>query len=370
MSRGLGTPFFHQGGWYIKRSKKLVRLCDGTVQEKDHYKRHRTGKGLKPRPEVFTALTAIAAVERGLIAPRPSSSGITVAEALDVIFAKEKISTMYRILLTNMRSKLGEKPVCSLTTNDVRQWIVGEKSWTKPSYRKQARKVARYLVRWCRKGGHIDRAAKANEILDELTTTECLAKMKIRHDEKGMCVAIKPHEESLIMEHSSPEFRAFFCACLWMGRRPKEIAGLTRDNFKERDGKLWLEIFGKTGEARGESEKDIPVFDPKAEFLVRKAMLRAGDGLLFPNEHGNAYNDQSWNDPLKTIMSHCPRIRRGMTMYWVRHSFINRLMDAGLPGKFVAQLAGNSERTIREYYRSKDAVEGTLLMRAASEAVA
>lgn len=108
-------------------------------------------------------------------------------------------------------------------------------------------------------------------------------------------------------------------------------ANLTRHNFVERADGLFLEIYGKTGEARGESEKDVPVVDPRAEHLIRKAMLRAGDGLLFPNEHGKAYNDRSWRDPLKTIMAHCPKIRRGMTMYWVRHTFINRMMDAGLP---------------------------------------
>jgi hypothetical protein len=323
MSRlqGIGTPFVLRTQWVVKRNKKLVPLGPATAEERDHYKRHRSGAGLKPRPEITKALAALVANDGQPTKVVESSSGITVSEAIVQIMATtKKGDKMYKVLYENMeRALVGRDPlgrpcepvlgtvrVRDLTPITIIAWISGNEGWTSPTYRSQAVKAARHVVKWCRLAGKLDR---------------------------------------------------------------DEIANLTRANLEDQDGQLSFNIAGKNLSKKGTGER-IPVFDPKAEALFRKQMAKAGeDGLLFPNEHNRPYNEQSWNDPLRTIAEHT-KIRKDMTIYWLRHSFINRMLDAGVPKKFVADLAGNSERTIDEYYRSKGKIADHVLRRVALEAVA
>jgi integrase len=186
-------------------------------------------------------------------------------------------------------------------------------------------------------------------------------------------IGLSADEIRIITHATHPRFSRFFRMVLWTGRRPNEIARLTRDNVVEREGKdgkphLCLKIDGKNKKKKGQGE--FLGLAPDAEALLKEALDEFPEGLLFPSEEGSMYCEKNWNRPLRMIGKRQRQrpwtygqefgaicrtqatIRPEVTMYYARYEFINTSLMAGNPPAVIARLVGNSVRTILRYYES------------------
>ena len=359
MSRGfIPTPFPNLSAWYVKVDGRKIYLVPFNEDEKAQWKRGDRAKDFTIRPEVKQELSKLVrkmgeadANGRSIHDPTPEAPEVpgtqTVADVIPGYLLDKKgelapkTHKVYSYILNAFQKRFATTQLNQLSAVKLREWGNGMtkrngKAWS-DSYKRTVYKKILQVFNWC---------PEAKIEVGKLVGLP-LPQDQDRETTRPDSTIIDVAEEKIIVAHASPRFRAFFQFAMWTGRRPGEIAILTKAHFTETKSGLALRVKGKNFKKRGRHET-IPL-SPPAQKLVRVAMKTAGDGLLFPSENGFQFHDQSWNRPLDRLAKKYT-VNPKLTMYSCRHTWITRALTNGTSIAVVAMLVGNSIATIEKHY--------------------
>jgi hypothetical protein len=349
-ANGVGTPFFHRTGWYVRRNKVLVKLAPGTLQERQAYRRGQ--RGLKPRPEVLQALVKIAAVAsdvpRKVVKALPSGCP-TVGEVVPLFLASKKVTMSEKgyentkALLEKFSAAFGSQGMDEVTPGDVQKWVETHEGWKSPAYVRDRKKRILGIWNWAA----CDKARKGNHNPKPLIThNQMRGKIELEKAGTGK-VYIQPEEDAIILENATAAFVKFYRAVRLSGLRPGHVASLRRmTNVVHRGKHILLKFKGKKFHKTNEWTE--VVLNSEMQELVRSQLaIVQGDGLLFPTTYGHKWHAQSWNRPLKKLYG---KINSEITMYSARHTHVTNCLAAGEPVSSIGDRLDNSPAVIWENY--------------------
>lgn len=138
-------------------------------------------------------------------------------------------------------------------------------------------------------------------------------------------------------EGETPAQTAAFRLLAWLGLRPNELITLTVERIDLE--KSTVHITGK-----GNHERLLVMPGGLRDELAALIDARPAGGWLFPsiNGKGTHWSRNGFNDAFQRHLARCDLAGRGITPYWLRHSFVTHMIDAGVPPHVVSRLAGHT----------------------------
>lgn len=187
-------------------------------------------------------------------------------------------------------------------------------------------------------------------------------------------------EDFLNTDNRFEMWQPIFITMLWTGMRLGEITGLVWDDidfeqnlihvqrnlvYYNRGGlhKCMYAIHSTKTEA---GDRYIPILPQVREALLKQKSLYSLTGIkstmsidgitdfVFLNRFGRPYNQESLNRSLGRIMRDCnfkqidsgttdPVMLPPLSNHWLRHTFVTRCIEAGLPIKVVQSIVGHKD---------------------------
>jgi integrase len=126
------------------------------------------------------------------------------------------------------------------------------------------------------------------------------------------------------------------------GARYGELAAAQVSHFDARAKTLRVNI-GKTG------VRTIILQTSAADFLKRIAARRAPDEFLFVQSNGNRWKRSDQTRPLKPALKKASLPLDG-SLYALRHTYVSRAIEGGVPLNIIAENCGTSVRMIEKTY--------------------
>jgi integrase len=178
-------------------------------------------------------------------------------------------------------------------------------------------------------------------------------KPRVRSRSRDCLVGHDQHQCILSVCH--PRLREFVVCLQNTGCRPGELAAATAGDFNAESGAICY--FGD--DVRREDEfahktankgKDRTIFfTGEALAIVRRLVQEHPTGTLFRTRQGNAFSKEA----ITEAFAHLRRsagMPAAFTAYSYRHSLATAWLSAGRPVEVLAELLGNSPRTIWRHY--------------------
>ncbi|MGH1590230.1 tyrosine-type recombinase/integrase [Methylobacterium phyllosphaerae] len=139
-----------------------------------------------------------------------------------------------------------------------------------------------------------------------------------------------------------PGFRDLLTAGFLTGARYGELAACQVRHFDAEDATLYV--------PRGKTGARIVILQPEATtFFARLVDGREKDALLLPRADGDAWGPSHQVRPMKRALL-AAKLDPSGTFYALRHSYISRAIEAGVPLNVVAENCGTSVRMIETTY--------------------
>jgi integrase len=126
------------------------------------------------------------------------------------------------------------------------------------------------------------------------------------------------------------------------GARYGELAGARVSHFDVRTKTLRVNV-GKTG------SRTIILQSGAVEFFARLAADRAGDEYLFLREDGSRWKRSDQTRPIKDALR-AANLPDDGSLYALRHTYISRAIEGGVPLNIIADNCGTSIRMIEKTY--------------------
>ncbi|GJE13583.1 tyrosine-type recombinase/integrase [Methylobacterium longum] len=137
-------------------------------------------------------------------------------------------------------------------------------------------------------------------------------------------------------------FRDLLTAGFLTGARYGELAACQVRHFDAEDATLYV--------PRGKTGARIVILQPEATtFFARLVGERAKDAPLLPRADGDAWGASHQVRPMKRALL-TAKLDPSGTFYALRHSYISRAIEAGVPLNVVAENCGTSVRMIETTY--------------------
>jgi integrase len=228
---------------------------------------------------------------------------------------------------------VGRKKVRDLKVHMATAWLAEYPAWGQ-STRTTAVAILKACNNWGVQQGHLQ--------------TNPIAKLK-RGDFERRERILTSDEKKRILAEQMGDFRDFVFALEHTGARPfSEIARVTAAmiNFRDQTITFHEHKNQKKGRAR------VVFLTPALLEKLRELADRYPNGPLFRTRTGKSWSKQAaskWMRKLEERLG-IPRL----TVYAWRHSYITDCLAKGLSASLVAQLVGNSERSIAKYYDHLD----------------
>jgi integrase len=151
-------------------------------------------------------------------------------------------------------------------------------------------------------------------------------------------------------------FRDFFEFLEQTGCRPfSEAALITPAMIDWTEGTV---TFVKHKNARKGKTRVIYLTPKAREILERRAGEKGPDELVFHTCNGFAFSGPNTVQRVRRFEAGC-KIPR-FSLYSVRHAYITEALERGMSSDIVAELVGNTPKTISRYYSHLDQKKNTL----------
>jgi len=139
------------------------------------------------------------------------------------------------------------------------------------------------------------------------------------------------------------------------GARPfSEAAQVTASMIDWQEGSI---TFEKHKNAR-KGKTRVIYLTPELTEMLREMAQKNPDGPLFVTRYGIPYNKGNVNQRIRRLETKL-RIPR-FNLYSYRHSYITDALERGLSSDIVAELVGNTPKTIAKYYSHLESKRNTL----------
>jgi integrase len=126
------------------------------------------------------------------------------------------------------------------------------------------------------------------------------------------------------------------------GARYGELAAARVSHFDARAKTLRVNV-GKTG------ARTIILQTSAADFLKKIAARRAPDEFLFVQSNGNRWKRSDQTRPMKDALKRASLPLDG-SLYALRHTYVSRAIEGGVPLNIIAENCGTSVRMIEKTY--------------------
>lgn len=131
-------------------------------------------------------------------------------------------------------------------------------------------------------------------------------------------------------------------AAFLTGARYGELAAARISHFDPRAKTLRVNV-GKTG------ARTVVLQSSAVAFLVKQSGARAGSEFLFTQENGGRWKPSDQTRPIKAAMAAAGLPEDG-SLYALRHSYVSRAIEGGVPLNIIAENCGTSVRMIEKTY--------------------
>lgn len=311
MSRRNGPePFFRsdRGLWYVQIGSKQHNLG------RDEAEARRRWHALMAQPEPV---------------PRAANGSPLVVAVIDEFLTwneshrAPRTLRWYKEYMTSFVASLSAPetfPVSDLKPHHIERWVTSHTTWG-PSYRHGAFRAMQRCFRWAEKQGYID-----------LSPVRHLDKPTPQRREQ----VISPDEYRTILEYyeENDPFHDLLEFVWETGARPQEARIVAARHYRNEKTRLEL----PPEEAKGKRWRVI-YLSRRADAIVSRLARERPEGPLFLNEHGN---------PWSTFATNCRfmRLEKKLgvkyALYAFRHSYCQRLLEAGMDSVTVAALLGHA----------------------------
>ena len=255
----------------------------------------------------------------------PSDAVAVILDAFLDSVQKHKAKRTYKWYADFAQSFLDHAPkgltVGQLKPYHVQQWVDSKDTWS-DSTRKGAITTVKTALRWACKQGYIDSSPIAY----------------MEKPSAGRREVIIPHEhyDKMLANTKDECFRDVLTVAWEIGARPQELLGVEARHV-DLERQCW--IFERV-ESKGKRVQRVVFLTEKALEISRRLMEKYPEGKLFRNTRGKPYNPIAVSCRFRTLKK---KVGRKYCLYHCRHSWINRLLKAGVDHVTVALLAGHAD---------------------------
>lgn len=123
------------------------------------------------------------------------------------------------------------------------------------------------------------------------------------------------------------------------GARPGELTRATRAQFRGST----ITLDGKTG------PREVLLNPAAAAFFKRMSKDKLPAAFLFTRDDGNPWGHSDWDELVRDAAKEA-KLREGVCLYTLRHSFITDALDGGMTTLLVARNVGTSLLMIEKHY--------------------
>lgn len=125
-------------------------------------------------------------------------------------------------------------------------------------------------------------------------------------------------------------------------RPPKELALCEVRHFDEKHGQVSI-VDGKTG------PRVTQLSQAGVEFFKRVTAGRDDDEILLPRADGERWGKSQQHRPMKAALK-AAKLPSSASVYTIRHTYISRSIENGMPLTLIAENVGTSVGMIEKYY--------------------
>jgi integrase len=283
-----------------------------------------------PPPPVLRAFHALLASppDRPVPATLPVTAVRVVPDVFDAFLEwcqKNRSPRTYEWSRNHIQSFLNSLadprlPVDDLKPYHVQQWVDSKADWG-PNHTRGAITAVQRAFSWAEKLGHI-------------------AKSPIRHVEKPAPkrreqVLTQAEFDGLLSHVKDAAFRDVLEFCWETGARVQEVRLIEAAHYKPDRGRVEIPPRQSKGKKRW---RVIYLTERAAAIVARLAVLRP-DGPVFRNVDGNPWDAQNFN--CRFVRLH-KKLGVKYALTALRHSFCQRLLEAGVDHTTVAALLGHA----------------------------
>jgi len=102
--------------------------------------------------------------------------------------------------------------------------------------------------------------------------------------------------------------------------------------------------------AKGRKDRVVPISDKLIEMLREYYKMYKPQIWLFEGQNtGEQYSEQSLQSVLKQAVAKS-KIRKPVTLHWLRHSYATHLLESGTDLRFIQELLGHKSSKTTEIY--------------------
>jgi len=210
------------------------------------------------------------------------------------------------------------------------KWIESNDTW-RHNTRVHARATVAACLNWGVKHDHL----KENPIHKlETGSYHNTERILTRDEREKVRGAVRGHE-----------FQDYLRVLEFTGARPfSETAALTAEMIDFADGMIPFPKHKNTKKGK----RRVVYLTPELEIILKRRIAERPEGLLFRSFQGMPIDSKSVSHRLRGVAQ---RLRlKPFTVYAYRHTYITEALERGLTASVVAELVGNSAKTIEKYY--------------------
>jgi integrase len=315
-----------KGPWYATINGMQERLGDTRKEAEENLKTHKRERPAVVQPPAKKQFRIIA--DKFLDRSEKENAVETFRNQ------QYYLEQLCEFVSSGSRVRVGLVPLCDLTPSMVTEWLDAT-DW-RSSTRAQASGVIKACVNWW-----VREYALAAHPLSVMRHGIRHARIRIFTPEEKVALFKAIREQNL---------RNFIYVLQETGARPfSELAKVEAKHVDLKAGTITLDEWKnmkKTGKKR-----IIYLNPPMIEFFTILLRQRP-EGLLFTNTRGKRWSSQSCQPAMEHLQA-STGIKDIYPYAW-RHTWITEALCRGLSSTIVARLAGNSARTIEQYYDHTD----------------
>ena len=313
-SKKFPKPFFRKdrGVWCVQIKKKQINL--GPDKEAALRKYHEV---MSRPPEVKSELVVeildgfieamVKRVERGTLAPR----------------TKEWAQKHIQSFVTSLADRVNLK-VEDLKKFHVSQWLDSKPTWG-PNHARGAATAVIAAFNWASTEGYIP-----------TNPLRGFQKPKAKRREQFLTLVEYERLLSLVKEQSFRDVLEF----VWeTGCRTQEVRVIEAQHVDTESRQVVLpkEI------VKGKERARVIVLSEKAAEIVRRLAAEQNDGPIFRNKNGRPWTACAFNCRFEKIKK---KTGTKYAMTSLRHSFVTRMIEAGVSDIVISELMGHKDRTM------------------------
>jgi len=224
--------------------------------------------------------------------------------------------------IQNFLDSLADKrlPVAALKPFHVQQWVDSKDTWG-PNHTRGAITAVQRAFTWAEKLGHLTKSPIAH-----------IEKPAPKRREQVLTTA---EFQNLLGQVKDETFRDVLEFCWETGARVQEVRLIEAYHFKADRSRIEI----PPNQAKGKKRWRVVYLTDRAEEIVRRLVPLYPEGSIFRNVDGNSWDAQNFNCRFFRLHKKLG-VKYALTA--IRHSFCQRLLEAGVDHTTVAALMGHS----------------------------